>query len=220
MAESDAQERREAESGEEEIEAPGGARIATLADGVFAIVMTLLVLGIEMPEVPHDQLQERFTWEVLLLWPRIAAFVVSFLVLGIYWMGHHTQFHFVESVNRPLLWINIFFLMSVSLVPFTTRLVGHYGTEGFSLLLYAANLVLISLLLLGHLRYAGRAGLLKPVADDELVGNATRQILVGPVFYLAAIAVSVLDPRWALLVILAAPVLHILPGPVHLHWTR
>lgn len=217
---SDEKERREAESGEEEIEVPSGARITTLADGVFAIVMTLLVLGIDMPEVPHDALEDRLVDEVVRVWPRIGAFVVSFLVLGIYWVGHHTQFHFMQGVNRTALWLNIFFFMFICLVPFSTRLVGHYGTEGISLWVYALNLIAISLVLLVHWRYAARAGLLVPLADDDLVAGATRQILVGPAIYLAAIAVSFFDARFALLVILLAPVLHILPGPVHLHWTR
>ena len=65
-------------------------RISSLADGVFAIVMTLLVLGVEVPEVPDEMIADQLFREVLLLWPLIAAYVVSFLVLGIYWMGHHT----------------------------------------------------------------------------------------------------------------------------------
>ncbi len=214
------EERQERESGEEEIDTPSGARITTLADGVFAIVMTLLVLGIDMPEVPHEQLGDQLVGEILRVWPKVGAFVVSFLVLGIYWMGHHTQFHFMSGVNRVVLWLNILFFMFVSLIPFTTRLVGHYGTVGFSMWIYAGNLVMISLVLLAHWRYVVRAGLLKDAADEEVVWSATRQILVGPAIYLAAIAVSFFDARLALLVILLAPVLHILPGPIHLHWTR
>lgn len=214
------EERHERESGEEEIDVPSGARITSLADGVFAIVMTLLVLGIDMPEASHEKLGDQLVGEILRVWPRVGAFVVSFLVLGVYWIGHHTQFHFMRGVNRAVLWLNILFFMFVCLVPFTTRVVGHYGTHGFSLWLYAGNLILISLVLLAQWRYVARAGLLKEVADEEIVSGATRQILVGPAIYLAAIAVSFFDARLALLVILLAPVLHILPGPIHLHWTR
>lgn len=211
---------KQRDSGEEEIEVPSGARITTLADGVFAIVMTLLVLGIEMPRVSSEELDERLVYEVLNVWPKLGAFIVSFLVLGIYWVGHHTQFHFMRGVNRSVLWINIVFFMFVCLVPFSTRVVGTYGTQGVSLWIYAGNLILISLVLLAHWRYVVWADLLKDVADEQIVAGATRQILVGPAIYLAAIAVSLFDARLALLVILLAPVLHILPGPIHLHWTR
>lgn len=191
-----------------------------LTDGVFAIVMTLLVLGIDPPRVPFDELDETLVREVLQLWPRIAAFAVSFLVLGIYWMGHHTQFRFLRGVDRAILWINILFLMAVSLVPFSTHLVGHYGSQGIGLWIYGGNFILISMLLLAHWRYAARKGLLREEADPKVVARATRQILVGPVMYLAAIGVSFLDARLSLLVILAVPLLHIVPGPIHIHWTR
>jgi len=205
---------------EEELETPSGKRITALADGVFAIVMTLLVLGVEVPQVPDEQIADRLVYEVLLLWPRIAAYVVSFLVLGIYWMGHHTQFHFMDGVNRTSLWINIFFFMFVCLVPFTTQLVGHYTGQEVALALYGANLIAISLMLLLHWHYAARAELLNPATEDAEMRNATRQILVGVAIFAAAIGVAFVDPRWSLLVFLLVPVLHILPGPIHLHWTR
>lgn len=220
MAKGEAQERRERETGEEELEVPSGTRITALADGVFAIVMTLLVLGIDMPEVPSEELGDRLVREILWVWPKLVAFIVSFLVLGIYWVGHHTQFHFMKGVNRNVLWLNILFFMFVCLVPFSTRVVGHYGTQGIALWLYAANLILISMVLLVHWRYVAAAGLLKDATDDDIVSKASRQILVGPAIYLIALAVSFFEARLALLVILLAPVLHILPGPVHLHWTR
>ncbi|MGH7588800.1 MAG: TMEM175 family protein [Gemmatimonadota bacterium] len=207
-------------SAAEDFGVSSGARVATLVDGVFAIVMTLLVLVIDPPRVPREELDDTLVREVLRLWPRIAAFAVSFIVLGIYWMGHHTQFRFLRRVDLGLLWINLLFLMAVCLVPFTTHLVGHYGSEGIGLWLYGGNFILISLLLLAHWRYAAWRGLLREEADGDLVPLATRQILVGPALYLAAIAVSFLDPRLSLLVILAVPVLHVLPGPFHLHWTR
>lgn len=197
-----------------------GARVAALVDGVFAIVMTLLVLGIDPPRVPREQLDEELVREVLRLWPRIAAFAVSFVVLGIYWMGHHTQFRFLSRIDLGLLWVNLLFLMGVCLVPFTTHLVGHYGSEGIGLWLYGGNFILISLLLLAHWRYAAWKGLLREEADGHLVPLATRRILVGPALYLAAIAVSFVDPRLSLLVILSVPILHVLPGPFHLQWTR
>lgn len=206
--------------GEESIEFPSGARITALADGVFAIVMTLLVLGIDPPRVPEERLDDELVIQILHLWPRIATYVVSFLLLGIYWIGHHTQFHFVRGVNRVVLWLNIFFFMFVCLVPFSTRLLGQYSARGVPFWIYAANFVAISLLLLVHWRYLAAKGLLDESADRGIVAGATRQILFGPAVYLTAIAVSFLDARIALVVILAVPVLHILPGPFHMHWTR
>jgi uncharacterized membrane protein len=195
-------------------------RITALADSVFAIVMTLLVLGVEVPQVPDEQIADRLLREMLLLWPRIAAYAVSFLVLGIYWMGHHTQFHFMRGVDRTALWINIFFFMGVCLVPFTTRLVSDYSGQEVAVALYALNLIAIDLILLLHWRYAARADLLKPDTGRAEMRHATRQILIGVALFAAAIAVAFVSPRASLAVILAVPVLHLLPGPIHIHWTR
>ena len=195
-------------------------RITGLADGVFGIVMTLLVLGVEVPQVPDEEIADRLLFEVLLLWPRIVAYVVSFLVLGIYWMGHHTQFHFMRGVDRPALWINIFFFMGVCLVPFTTRLVSDYAGQEVAVALYALNLIAINLMLLLHWRYAAHADLLKPETGRAEMGKATRQILFGVALFSAAIGVAFVSPSASLAVILLVPVLHILPGPIHMHWTR
>lgn len=214
----------EEETGQEPVGSAHGLaddrRITTLADGVFAIVMTLLVLGVNVPEVPQEEIADRLVHEVLLLWPLIATYVVSFLFLGIFWMGHHTQFHFMRAVDTTTLWINIIFFMFVCMIPFTTRLVGAYGRQEIGLVLYGANLIAISLAALVHWRYAARAGLLEPETGDEEVRNATGRLLIGMGFFAVAIALAFVNPRWSLVVFLIVPVLHILPGPVHLGWTR
>lgn len=206
--------------GAEPVEEPGDRRLTTLTDSAFAIVMTLLVLGIEIPEIAREGLDEKLRGEVLRLWPRILVFIVSFLNLGIFWMGHHAQFHFLRRVNRVILWLNILFLMAVSMVPFTTHLVGTYSDQEVALWLYGANFIAISLLLLLNWRYAARRGFLREDAPIGIVGEATRQILVGPAIYAIGIGLSFLDPRWGLALFMLVPILHLLPGPIHLHWTR
>jgi uncharacterized membrane protein len=199
---------------------PDDRRITTLADGVFAIVMTLLVLGIDVPEVPEEEIADRLVHEVLWLWPVIAAYVVSFLYLGIYWIGHHTQFHYMRVVNTNALWLNIVFFMFVCLIPFTTRLVGAYDRQEVALTLYGANLMAISLAALAHWRYAARAGLLEEEAGKREMRKATKRLLIGAGFFAFAIALAFVEPRWSLAVLMIVPVLHILPGPIHVDWTR
>ncbi len=198
---------------------PDDRRITTLADGVFAIVMTLLVLGIDVPEVPEEEIADRLVDEVLWLWPVIAAYVVSFLYLGIYWIGHHTLFHYMRVVNTNALWLNIVFFMFVCLIPFTTRLVGAYDRQEVALTLYGANLLAISLAALAHWRYAARAGLLEEAGNREM-RKATKRLLIGAGLFAVAIALAFVHPRWSLAVLLIVPVLHILPGPIHVDWTR
>jgi uncharacterized membrane protein len=199
---------------------PDDRRITTLADGVFAIVMTLLVLGIDVPEVAEEEIADRLVDEVLWLWPLIAAYVVSFLYLGIYWIGHHAQFHYMRVVDTTALWLNIVFFMFVCLIPFTTRLMGAYDRQEIALTLYGANLMAISLAALAHWRYAARAGLLEADAGTREMRKATRRLLIGAGLFAVAIALAFVHPRWSLAVFMIVPVLHILPGPIHVDWAH
>src|SRR2546426_4222781 len=94
------------------------ARIETLADGVFAIAMTLLAFNLTVPEVlPTQDPSVVLPGELVGLLPRFAIYAISFVVLGIYWVAHHAQFRVIHNADRTLLWINILFLMLVAFVP-------------------------------------------------------------------------------------------------------
>jgi uncharacterized membrane protein len=95
----------------------GKHRVETLMDGVFAIVMTLLVLEIAVPHLPQSNVDE-LPKELLKLWPVIMSYVTIFVILGFLWITHHYKYLYIKRVNRPLLWITIFYLMSVAFVPF------------------------------------------------------------------------------------------------------
>jgi uncharacterized membrane protein len=92
------------------------SRILALVDGIFAVAMTLLVLDLKLPEgvTLNNDLE---VWRQLLaVAGRFWTYVLSFIVLGMYWVGHHALFHSVHRVNRTLLWLNLLFLLFVTLV--------------------------------------------------------------------------------------------------------
>src|SRR5947209_8427019 len=91
-------------------------RIRLFSDAVFAFAITLLVLDLKVPETAALE-EGLFT-----LPPKVQSFIVSFLVVGSYWVAYHRYFHFVERVNRRLVWLNLFFLMGVVFMPFPTAL--------------------------------------------------------------------------------------------------
>ena len=122
-------------------------RFIFFTDAVFAIVMTLLVLEIRVPEVPPDLAVAELPTKVLALWPKFFSYVLSFLVIGNYWIAHHQTFRYVMSYDRPLLWMNLLFLLSISFIPFPTALLGEYGELRFSVIVYAASVGLARLLL-------------------------------------------------------------------------
>jgi len=117
-------------------------RLEALTDGVFAIVMTLLILELSIPEIAHPSLQAELPRRLLELWPKLYSYVLSFLVLGILWTLHHRSFHYIKRSDIALVWLNIVFLMFVALLPFSTSLLGNYVTEQLSIVIYAINISL------------------------------------------------------------------------------
>jgi uncharacterized membrane protein len=123
-------------------------RLIFFSDAIFAIVMTLLILEIRAPDnVPSDVAATEVPNLVWALWPKFFSYVLSFLVIGTYWIAHHQTFRYVRSYNRTLLWLNLVFLLSISFIPFPTDLLGEYGELRFSVIFYAASLGMARLLL-------------------------------------------------------------------------
>jgi len=96
-------------------------RAEAFSDGVFAIAITLLVLGLHLPGAGPQG--HSLTYQLVHAWPQYFAYVVSFLTIGIMWMNHHTLLAHVNRVNRPLLVLNLLLLMGVVAIPFPTELV-------------------------------------------------------------------------------------------------
>src|SRR3712207_227979 len=101
-------------------------RIVNSTDGVFAIVITLLILTIQVPEIPPALVAQELPSRLLALAPKFLSYVISFLVVAIYWMAHHSIFRPIKGYDRRLLWLNFLFLMMISFLPFPTSLLGEY----------------------------------------------------------------------------------------------
>jgi uncharacterized membrane protein len=128
-------------------------RLAALSDGVFAIAMTLIVLEIRIA-APAQVHSEHDLWLALLaLGPRLLMFLVTFMTLGIFWVGQQTQLNLLVRADRNLAWIHIAFLAPVSITPFSTMLMGQFITFRVALAVYWLNI-----LLLGAARRCSGAG--------------------------------------------------------------
>jgi uncharacterized membrane protein len=160
-------------------------RLAALSDGVFAIAMTLLVLDLHVPlsEGIHT---EHYLWRQLVkLSPNLVALVLSFLTLGIFWVGQQTQLNHLARGDRNLAWIHLVFLLDVSLMPFSTGLLARFITYRLALLVYWFNLLLLGVALFAGWRYASRAGLLKGDVTDERRAAIEHRIVVYQALYAA-----------------------------------
>src|ERR1700743_843455 len=123
-------------------------RLEALSDGVFAVAMTLLVLDLKTPVAAaiHDEPGLRAA--LLEQAPRLLTYLMSFVTLGIFWLGQQAQLNLLERSNRDVVWLHIGFLAVVCLIPFSTSLLAEFITYRTALLLYWANIFLLGVLLL------------------------------------------------------------------------
>jgi len=195
--------------------APG--RLLTLADGIFAIAMTLLVLDLRLPETPGVDLATRLGSLI----PRFGTFVVSFVVLGVFWFAHHQTFHFVVRVNRTLVWLSVLFFMGVALIPFVASVLGANYDDPIALTLYGGVIGLLTVL--GYVVWwylTGERGLVVGGLDPDLVRKVSQWIAVGPSIALVAIVLAFVNSLISLLIYLVLPVLFIAFNPVDSYFER
>lgn len=179
------------------------ARLNTLVDGIFAVVMTLLVFDLKVPEIAATQVQAELLPRLMELIPNLGTYFISFAVLGIFWVGHHNFFFYVKRVDRVMLWINILFLAIVALVPFSTGLLAKYGTNALVSALYGINFVVIGLILYGGWHYATHHHrLVDPRLREEFIQHVKGLVVLSPIIYGIATLASFFHPliSWAIYV--------------------
>lgn len=192
-------------------------RIEALGDGIFAIAMTLLIFEIKLPDLP--QVTDATLLHALgAMWPQFLSYGMSFLMLGIYWIAHHNQFHVIKRTDRTLLWINILYFMCLSFIPFSATLLGRYEQQRLPFVLYGLNLIAASLVLYANWAYATRnRRLVSPDLTQETVRAGNIKILTGPAVYLVAIALAFVDTRLSFAIFLAYPMRFLLPSQADRH---
>ena len=196
-------------------------RIEALTDGVFAVAMTLLVLDIKVPELQTPLDISQLPVRLVALWPKFLSYAISFIILGVYWVGHHIQLSFIRRADRPLLWINLLFLLWVALVPFSTALLSEYPTSRTAIAVYGLNLIAIGLTLALHWWYATvEARHVDADIHPRLVRGALLRTLMAPALYVIAIAISFIRAELSLLIYALVPVLYVLPGRIDVHWRK
>jgi uncharacterized membrane protein len=175
---------------------PFGFLQCYFSDAVFAIAITILVLDIR---VPDGLSPAELPAQVLTLSPKYLSYVISFLVLAVYWQAHHRVFRPIRGYDGTLVWLNFLFLMAVAFLPFPTSLLGEYSREQVSVVIYATNAAVASLLLSAISWYvASGHRLVAPDLDVEEVRLRRLQGLAVPVVFLASIGVSFFSPMAAM----------------------
>jgi len=193
----------------------GTERLQAFSDGVFSIVITLLVFQINVPEIQPDRVAAELPGALLALAPQMFSLVLSFMVLGIYWIGHQTIFSHIQTHDRVLLWLNILFLMFIAFVPFVADLFSTYFDQQLTLILYCMVLICAGVVANALWRYATKdRHLLDESVDPEVVKVIQRRVLTAPVGYFVTILVSFVSLNLAKALIVLIALAYILPTPI------
>jgi uncharacterized membrane protein len=176
----------------------GRARLLTLSDGIFAVAMTLLVLDLHVPDLPAGSTGADLARALLGLGPRYLSYVISFLVIGNYWLGHHRVFRWIVRVDWQFAWLNLLFLLGITVLPFVTGVLGAYGDVREAGVFYAGGLTVVGLLWWLLWLYAtARRRLVPPDLDGKVIAYNFWVALLPPVIFLASIGLSFASPLWA-----------------------
>jgi uncharacterized membrane protein len=167
----------------ERIAGQSAERLAALSDGIFGVGMTLLLLGLEPPHKPAVFSESYLLHELLKLTPNLLIYLMSFLTLGIFWVGQQTQLNYLERSERDLTWLHLIFLFAVTIVPFSTRLLAEFIVYRTALLVYWANILVLGLMLYLCWGRAVRAKLLKPDVPAAIPAAVCRRIIVAQSLY-------------------------------------
>jgi len=187
-------------------------RLAALSDGLFAVAMTLLVLDLKVPVAQGIKTDQALLSALGGLAPRLVVYLMSFLTLGIFWVGQQTQLsHFARS-DRHLTWIHLAFLFVVSLMPFSTSLMAEFITLRTALLLYWLNIVALGAVLLVSWRYAMGARLVEPDISAVIDRSVLRRIYVAQGLYAFGAALCLFSTYWSIGFIMTVQMIYV-AGP-------
>lgn len=191
------------------------ARIETFADGVFAIIITLMAFALRVPQ--QEELADGVTLlEVMASdWPSYLTFFVSFLTIGVMWINHHRMFASIKRTDHIFLLINVAFLFGVSIVPFSTALVAEYlqhREATTAMMVYNLVYILMALLFNAVWRYATwNNRLIEQTTNREIIEGIWRRYRFGPMLYVVPLLVAFIEPGASFFINLVLAVFWALP---------
>ena len=166
-------------------------RLAALSDGLFGVAMTLLLLDLTVPKSVNTEADLRA--ELINLLPALGVYLMSFITLGIFWVGQQTQLNYLKSSERHLTWLHLAFLFFVTLLPFSTGLLTHHILLRTALLVYWANILLLGAMLYACWARATRANLVNDDLTDEMKAAVCRRIIIAQSLYAAGAALCFIN---------------------------
>ncbi len=187
-------------------DALGLERIAFFSDAVMAIAITLLAIDLRVPALDAAVAQAALPGQLSEMGPQIMSFVISFVVIGIYWLSHHRYFRFIKRYDNVLMLINLAFLLFVVIIPFASGLLGRYSSLPIGVIAYASEVAAIGVSMSLLWWYAShRHRLIDSTVPQRVIRSMTLRAVVAPTVFLASIPVALYSPFGAMAVWWTSP---------------
>ncbi|MDP3940813.1 MAG: TMEM175 family protein [bacterium] len=169
-------------------------RVLNFSDAIFAFAATLLVLKIDLPNIPPALIETHLGPEILRLWPQYVANLITFFVIGYYWLTHHAIFNMIKRFNQTLFWLNIIFLVFISFLPFPVDLFGDFSNSRAVVVFYSAALGFAGYLLAILWLYVSHGNrLVAKSLSKRRIEFYTVKIMIAPVIFTLSIPVAFID---------------------------
>jgi uncharacterized membrane protein len=167
-------------------------RIVTFSDGVIAVAITLLVLQLPIPlKVPNRSLSE----DIVNLIPIMTSYIISFLVIAKYWLKHLSFNNYIKRYNMSLIWLNFFYLLTITFIPFPTAIYGTHSSDKLALILYASTIAIAGYISYLMCVYAMKhPELLEEDVKAEELKHVSYITLIMPTVFVASIFVGLFYP--------------------------
>jgi len=183
-------------------------RVEAFSDGIFAIIVTLLVLEIKVPHIENHNSITDLMGALKLLLPKFFSWLISFFTVAVIWVNHHKIFKQISKLDNGIFWWNAVLLLWTSFIPFPTAVLGDYPYNKVSLVLYGLVMAMMALSFTLMRFYALRnQHVLEATVNIETFKKGTLYSLIyGPLMYLAGAALSIFSTYIAFVIYLAIPV--------------
>jgi len=184
------------------------SRVEAFSDGIFAIIITLLVLEIKVPHINDHNSTNELMKSLLGLLPKFVGWIISFFTIAVIWVNHHRIFKQIKQFDSGIFWWNAVLLLWCTFIPFPTAVLGDYPDNQISIILYGTVMALMAASFsFMRLYLIRKPELLEDSVNQVMFRKGTYfSVLFGPVMYLTAVALGFLHPYFAFMIFLGIPV--------------
>ena len=186
-------------------------RTEAFSDGVFAIIITLLILEIKIPHLTNKTSSNELMWALINLAPKIMSWAGSFFFIAVFWVQHHNLFRLADKIDYAFVWLNNFTLLFICFVPFPTAIMGEYPENRMAVLFFGAVVTIASFLQTCMYYYLTKHYLVAEYDKVSVSKNVRRSFMLAPLLLIIATGVSFIHILLPYLIYAVVPFFFLLP---------